>query len=92
MNDALAAVPRRYALSFTTGALLAREGALLDLAKSLHVLPMARKLVQAAAPVPTPAGVHCTGGGEFLDLAQLMTARGSAPRWSAWPGGDEDGW
>ena len=29
MNDALAAAPRRYALSFTTGALLAREGALL---------------------------------------------------------------
>ncbi|WP_329484224.1 DUF1819 family protein [Kribbella sp. NBC_01484] len=29
MNDALAAVPRRYALSFTTGALLAREAALL---------------------------------------------------------------
>lgn len=29
MNDAVAASPRRYALSFTTGALLAREGALL---------------------------------------------------------------
>ena len=29
MNDAQATVPRRYALSFTTGALLAREGALL---------------------------------------------------------------
>ena len=29
MNDALATVPRRYALSFTTGALLAREAALL---------------------------------------------------------------
>ena len=29
MNDALAAVPRRYSLSFTTGALLAREAALL---------------------------------------------------------------
>lgn len=29
MNDALAAVPRRYALSFTTGALLGREAALL---------------------------------------------------------------
>src|SRR5664279_1182623 len=29
MNDALATSPRRYALSFTTGALLAREGALL---------------------------------------------------------------
>ena len=29
MNDALAAVPRRYALSFTTGALLAREAVLL---------------------------------------------------------------
>src|SRR3954447_26263429 len=29
MNDALAAAPRRYALSFTTGALLAREAALL---------------------------------------------------------------
>ncbi len=29
MNDASAAVPRRYALSFTTGALLAREAALL---------------------------------------------------------------
>jgi len=29
MNDALAAAPLRYALSFTTGALLAREGALL---------------------------------------------------------------
>lgn len=29
MNDALAPVPRRYALSFTTGALLAREAALL---------------------------------------------------------------
>ncbi|WP_203928004.1 DUF1819 family protein [Virgisporangium ochraceum] len=29
MDDALAAVPRRYALSFTTGALLAREAALL---------------------------------------------------------------
>ena len=29
MNDAFAALPRRYALSFTTGALLAREAALL---------------------------------------------------------------
>ena len=29
MNDVLAAAPRRYALSFTTGALLAREAALL---------------------------------------------------------------
>ncbi len=29
MNDAVAIVPRRYALSFTTGALLAREAALL---------------------------------------------------------------
>lgn len=29
MNDALETVPRRYALSFTTGALLAREAALL---------------------------------------------------------------
>ncbi len=29
MNDALATAPRRYALSFTTGALLAREAALL---------------------------------------------------------------
>ncbi|QMU74590.1 DUF1819 family protein [Streptacidiphilus sp. PB12-B1b] len=29
MNDALVPSPRRYALSFTTGALLAREGALL---------------------------------------------------------------
>jgi Putative inner membrane protein (DUF1819) len=29
MNDALGTVPRRYALSFTTGALLAREAALL---------------------------------------------------------------
>jgi len=29
VNDAQATVPRRYALSFTTGALLAREGALL---------------------------------------------------------------
>ena len=29
MNDALGAAPRRYALSFTTGALLAREAALL---------------------------------------------------------------
>jgi hypothetical protein len=29
MNDALAAVPRRYALSFTTGTLLSREAALL---------------------------------------------------------------
>ncbi len=29
MNDALAEVPQRYALSFTTGALLAREAALL---------------------------------------------------------------
>ncbi len=29
MNDAQATVPRRYALSFTTGALLVREGALL---------------------------------------------------------------
>src|SRR5664279_191700 len=29
MNDALATSPRRYALSFTTGALLVREGALL---------------------------------------------------------------
>ncbi len=29
MNDVLAAVPRRYALSFTTGALLAREAVLL---------------------------------------------------------------
>src|SRR4051812_25613285 len=29
MSDATAAVSRRYALSFTTGALLAREGALL---------------------------------------------------------------
>lgn len=29
MNDALATSPRRYALSFTTGALLAREGAVL---------------------------------------------------------------
>ena len=29
MNDALAAAPRRYALSFTTGALLAREAVLL---------------------------------------------------------------
>jgi hypothetical protein len=29
MNDVLAAAPRRYALSFTTGALLAREATLL---------------------------------------------------------------
>ena len=29
MNDVLAAAPQRYALSFTTGALLAREAALL---------------------------------------------------------------